>query len=196
MKKINIYSTKNINIISLIITIIIILILNLFINNLQKINSTEVNNEKLISENQKNKIKENKNIQNKNDEGNMNWYIEITSIKLKAPIEDTTDMKVLNKAVGHFEETPFTDGNIGLAGHNRGYEKNYFQNLKSIKKGAELKYKYYDFERIYIVEKIEIIKDTDWSNLENTKENKITLITCVENKPNMRLCVQGVEKLN
>ena len=29
--------------------------------------------------------------------------------------------------------------------------------------------------------------------LENSSENKITLITCIANRPNQRLCVQAVE---
>ena len=39
-----------------------------------------------------------------------------------------------------------------------------------------------------------IIKDTDWSRLENTEENILTLITCVENKPEQRRCIQAIEK--
>lgn len=75
-----------------------------------------------------------------------------------------------------------------------GYDINYFENLKDLKKGDEIKYKYNDFEKIYIVDKIEIIRNTDWSYLENSNENKITLITCVENEPDYRRCVQATEK--
>ena len=38
-----------------------------------------------------------------------------------------------------------------------------------------------------------IIKDTDWSYLQETKENKLTLITCVENEPKYRRCIQAIE---
>ena len=38
-------------------------------------------------------------------------------------------MEVLNEFVGHFEETSKTIGNIGLAGHNRGYKNNYFEEI-------------------------------------------------------------------
>ena len=85
-------------------------------------------------------------------------------------------------------------GNIGLAAHNRGYKVNYFQNLKKLKEGDEIIYKYKNIQRTYIVKTLKIIKDTDWSYLENTNENKITLITCVENEPEYRRCVQGIEK--
>ena len=45
----------------------------------------------------------------------------------------------------------------------------------------------------YEVIKNKIITDTDWEVLENTEENTLTLITCVENEPNYRRCVQAVE---
>ena len=100
----------------------------------------------------------------------------------------------MSRSVGHFEDTPREQGNIGLAAHNRGYEVNYFENLKSVKIGDEIIYQYNDFKMIYEIDTIEIIKDTDWSYLEKTDENKITLITCVENEPEYRRCIQGIEK--
>ena len=39
----------------------------------------------------------------------------------------------------------------------------------------------------------EIIYQTDWSYIENTEDNRITLITCVENMYEYRRCVQAVE---
>lgn len=96
--------------------------------------------------------------------------------------------------VGHFENTTKSSGNIGLAAHNRGYKNNYFENLKKISKGAKIIYKYRDYIKTYIVETHEIIKDTDWSFLENTEDNRITLITCVENEPEYRRCIQAIEE--
>lgn len=55
-------------------------------------------------------------------------------------------------------------------------------------------YNFNDFKKEYIVTDNLIIEDTDWTYLENTKENKITLITCVENEQNYRRCVIGEEK--
>ena len=152
-----------------------------------------MNSESIISdaENHDNTITEKKVFQNNDD---LNWYIEIPAIYLKAPIKETTNMNILNNYVGHFEETTKIHGNIGLAGHNRGYKKNYFENLNKVKKGDQIKYKYNEFESIYYVERIEIIKSTDWRYLENTDQNIITLITCINNKPDFRLCVQGVQK--
>ena len=122
------------------------------------------------------------------------WKIEIPKISLVAEIAEGTTKEILNQYIGHFEITPKEVGNIGLAGHNRGYNVNYFQDLKLLKKGDEIKYTYNNFEKIYEVEKVRIIKDTEWEYLENTEDNRLTLITCVENQPEYRRCVQAVEK--
>lgn len=122
------------------------------------------------------------------------WQIEIPTISLIADIEEGTDKNILNQYVGHFITTQKEYGNVGLAAHNRGYEVNYFQNLKLLKKGDEIKYKYNEFEKVYEVEKCRIIKDTEWKYLENTEDNRLTLITCVENQPEYRRCIQAVEK--
>jgi LPXTG-site transpeptidase (sortase) family protein len=45
----------------------------------------------------------------------------------------------------------------------------------------------------YKVEINTVIKETDWSYLEDTKENKITLITCEENMKEYRRCIQATE---
>lgn len=122
------------------------------------------------------------------------WQIQIPSINLTANIQNGTDKETLNKYVGHFKETQLEYGNIGLAAHNRGYEVNYFSKLKELKEGDEIIYKYNKTERIYEVVKNKIIKDTDVEILENTEENILTLITCVENEPEYRRCVQAKEK--
>ena len=183
----NIYTTRSINIISLIITVIIFLVFELIFDaNKKEYASVNIENNEIEGSINRYNPEENAN--------DYNWYIEIDSISLKAPIAETTNMDILSKYVGHFEETSTTTGNIGLAAHNRGYEINYFENLKSVKKGDEITYKYNDFEMTYIVDTIEIIEETDWSYFVNQEKNKITLITCVENEPKFRRCVQASEK--
>lgn len=187
-----IYTNKYINLISLIITIIIFSILNLFFIKTPEISEKEIPN--IIS-----KIdfkKEEKNIKTETEipeEELEKWYVEIPKINLKAPIAEGTEKETLDTKIGHFTETGLTTGNVGLAGHNRGYEYNYFENLKKLKKEDEIIYKYLDYKETYKIDKIEIIKNTDWSYLNNTEENKITLITCVENEPQYRRCIQAVQ---
>lgn len=125
---------------------------------------------------------------------NFLWKISIPCILLDAPIADGTDDKTMNEFVGHFSETDKIQGNVGLAAHNRGYQVNYFENLKKLKEGDEIFYQYKNQKRTYLVEKNKIIKDTDWHYLEKTEENQITLITCVENEPQYRRCIVAKEK--
>ena len=95
--------------------------------------------------------------------------------------------------IGHFEESKTWIGNICLAAHNRGYQNNYFAEIKTLKENDKIIYYYNGASREYIVNKHEIIKDTDLTCLENTEENILTLITCVENEPNYRRCIRAIE---
>ena len=124
---------------------------------------------------------------------NENWCLEIPKIGLKAKIEYGTTKEVMDKYIGHFDSTNFWNGNIGLAAHNRGYPVNYFGRLKELQIGDEINYTTIFGTRTYKVEKSIIIEDTDWSYLQETNDNRITLITCVENKPKYRRCIQGIE---
>lgn len=121
------------------------------------------------------------------------WKIVIPKINLEASIAEGTNKEIMDKYIGHFENTAKLEGNIGLAAHNRGYPVNYFQNIKKLEKGDVIQYFYQNTKKEYKVEIVTIISDTDWTYLAQTKENKITLITCVENEPNYRRCVQAVE---
>lgn len=124
---------------------------------------------------------------------NENWFLEIPKINLKANINFGTTEEVMNEFIGHFDETEVWTGNIGLAAHNRGYPVNYFGRLKELKRGDEIRYTTVYGTKIYKVAVSTIIEDTDWSYLQKTKENKLTLITCVENEPKYRRCIQAVE---
>lgn len=144
----------------------------------------DYNAENLI---QNNVISKEENSQNYNQ--NIKWKIIIPNINLEAEIQQGTSVDVLEKAVGHFENTSFFYGNIGLAAHNN----TFFKNLKNVKIGDKIIYESEYGKKEYKINTIEEIKDTDWSYLQNTQENKITLITCVKNMPHLRLCVQGSE---
>lgn len=189
-----IYTNKFINLISLFLTIFIFLIIyscffnkNIPIRNISNL----IPETKIIKEDSKDELKDENFNQEKVDLGN--WYIEIPAISLTAPIAEGTEADILNDKVGHFIDTSSEFGNIGLAAHNRGYKKNYFQNLKKLKKEDQIIYTHDSFKKVYSIDKIEIIENTDWSYLKNTDENKITLITCIENEPKYRRCVQGTE---
>lgn len=207
------YTKRYVNIVSLLITIILYTFVNnsgyilsridfkfttisdLFKKNIVVVQMRTDNINQNTKEKQNNHINLLTNEKITQDENiKSNWKIVIPKISLEATIEESTSQEIMNKYVGHFEETSKTTGNIGLAAHNRGYEVNYFSQIKILKEGDEIIYKYNEFEKTYTVTSNKIIEDTDWSSLEGTKENKITLITCVENQKEYRRCIQGVEK--
>lgn len=75
-----------------------------------------------------------------------------------------------------------------------GYPINYFEKIKDLSIGDEIIYTTPYGEKTYEVIKYEVITETDWSNLQKTEDNRITLITCVKNRPKNRLCIQAIEK--
>ncbi len=121
------------------------------------------------------------------------WCLEIPKIGLKANIAEGTDAAILNQYIGHFTETQVLIGNVGLAAHNRGYPVNYFERIKELAIGDEIYYTLGNVVKKYVVCEKKKIKDTQWETLENTEDNRLTLITCVENEPAYRRSIQAVE---
>ena len=185
MKKKYIYIGIFILIISLLICILV------FCNKNYEINSIDNKVQEIVTEDYINKKTEEV---LSFDNGNI-AYLTINSIGLSdAPIKDGTELSVLAETIGHFKETPYFSGNICLAAHNRGYNKNFFQNLKDIEMGDEIIYKTKYSEQKYIVSEINEIEETDLSVLNSTGNNQLTLITCIENKSTKRLCVIATGK--
>ena len=121
--------------------------------------------------------------------------LEIRKLNLTAQVKEGTTQEILKYSIGHFSNSSNWDGNIALASHNRGnYVVHYFENIHELVVGDEIIYKTKFGERRYVVEVSKQIKSTDWSVISNTKENRITLITCIKNNPKLRLCVQAIEK--
>ena len=117
----------------------------------------------------------------------------IEKIGLKATVKEGSDKAILENYIGHIENTSTYDGNIGLAAHNRGFKNSFFARINELEGGDVLIYKTKFYTRKYKVDNIQTIWQTDWTLLKNTDENKITMITCVPNKRNQRLCVQATE---
>ena len=204
------YTTRYVNLVSFIITLLIFIItINARIT-LNRINygtliSILLKRDSVLVElksNNFNQDTEDKNVENQNNpktnnletkEEKKKWKIMIPEISLEAEISEGTSKEIMDKFVGHFEETTKISGNVGLAAHNRGYAVNYFANIKQLKENDKIIYQYNGEQKTYSVIENKIIKDTDWSLLENTKDNRITLITCVENEPEYRRCVQAKE---
>ena len=105
---------------------------------------------------------------------------------------DGTDSAAMKKGVGHFTSTSAWDGNIGLCGHNRGSNYN-IGSIKNLKVGDTIRYETSEGTRTYSVSYVGIIDWTDWSYLNATSDNRITIITCLADQPSKRVCVQAIE---
>ena len=134
------------------------------------------------------------NQEEKIEDNNVLGILTIEKINLKATVKEGSTQEVLKEYIGHISETAKYDGNIGLAAHNRLNKYSYFARINELKKGDKIIYKTKFYTRTYIVDKKKVIYDTDWTNLKNTKDNRITMITCIKNKPNQRLCIQAIEE--
>lgn len=80
-----------------------------------------------------------------------------------------------------------------MLGHNRGNKYSYFARINELEIGDIITYKTKFYERKYKVDNIKVVFEDDWSMLQNSKENKITMVTCIANKKNQRLCVQATQ---
>ena len=119
--------------------------------------------------------------------------LSIPSIGLKVTAYDGDTFAAMKKGVGHIASTSCWNGNIALVGHNRG-TSSHFGRLKKLQPGDEMSYTTKLGTRTYVVDSVSKISDTDWSKLQYTSDNRLTLITCVEDVGSQRLCVQAVEK--
>ena len=131
------------------------------------------------------------------------WHYEDGSIgtlyikKLNKTIKvyEGESLENMTKGIGHFVSTSAWDGNVGLAGHNRGAAA-YFGFVKDLSAGDTIAYTTRYGTRVYEVYHKERISENDFSSLRWTSDNILTLITCVENMPELRWAVQAREKIN
>lgn len=156
-----------------------------------------INNKKIVDVNDIKTDDEFKNVIYNNTEEILDesvlGVLTIEKIGLNATVKEGTTEEVLLNYIGHIEGTAIYDGNIGLAAHNRGYENSYFARLNELEIGDQIKYKTKFYDKTYIIDNIQVIYETDWTLLQDTEENKITMITCIANKAEQRLCVQATE---
>ena len=124
------------------------------------------------------------------DGKNVLGVIEIDDINYEGLIYEGTSMQTLAKGVGHFENTPYFEGNVCLAAHNT---NKFWAKLHTLKEGDLINYYSFLGTKQYKVFNISSVSETDWSNLENTEENTLTLITCIKGQKDNRLCVQAKE---
>jgi sortase A len=102
--------------------------------------------------------------------------LRISKIHLEVGVLPGTDEFVLNRGVGHIEDTarPGTEGNCGIAGHRDGF----FRGLKDIALGDAIELETLDGRQMYHVERTWIVDPEDVSVLDPTPVRSLTLVTC------------------
>lgn len=192
---------KKVIIISITVVLIIIATISTFFIVKYFMNKNKINYvyEEYSNDNTQNRLDtENNNIESDStdnlmlhiDGENVLGVIKIDKINFEGLIYEGTSMQTLSKGVGHFENTPYIDGNVCLAAHNSNL---YWAKLHTLSTGDKIHYTCFLGTKEYEVSNISKISETDWSSLENTDTNTLTLITCVKGQKNLRLCVQAKE---
>lgn len=102
-------------------------------------------------------------------------------------------MEDMKKGASHYRTSSYWDGNICVAAHIGNASYSYFERLKELKVGDIVEYETTLGTRRYKVDDIRTISDEDWSVIERTEENRLTMTTCIDGKDNMRLCVRATE---
>ena len=118
--------------------------------------------------------------------------LKIPNLDVNVKIYEGTDSKTLAKGAGHFPDTSIWDGNVAIAGHNRGTNC-YFGSIHPLKLGDTLTLTTKLGTRTYEVTSVSKVRETDRSGLAASKTNMLTLYTCVRDQSAYRWCVQAVE---
>lgn len=118
--------------------------------------------------------------------------LKIPAIGLSVKVYQGTESTPLSKGAGHFEDTSIWAGNVALAGHNRGVA-NHFGKIHTLDLGDRITFTTKLGTRTYEVVSVAQVSETDRSGLTATKDNRITLYTCVRNQRELRWRVEAVE---
>ena len=118
--------------------------------------------------------------------------IKIPSLKISMKLWEGETNASMKKGLGHYSSTSAWDGNVGVCGHNRG-TKYAIGSIKNLERGDTITYTTIYGTRTYAVETVKVISNTDWSYLQATSDNRITLTTCLADHPESRVVVQAVE---
>ena len=77
-----------------------------------------------------------------------------------------------------------------MAAHNT---SKFWAKLNTLENGDTITYTSFLGTKEYQVNNITQVEETDWTLLNDTEENYLTLVTCIKGKSNLRLVVQAVE---
>jgi len=119
--------------------------------------------------------------------------LKIPELDLLVKVYEGTDDEALKNGVGHFSISSIWNGNVVIGGHNRGVNS-YFGEIHKLDIGDKIEFKTKLGTRTYKVYSVQKISIDEYDKvLEKTKENIITLVTCVKNQPQYRWCIKAMQ---
>lgn len=118
--------------------------------------------------------------------------LKIPAIGLTVKVFEGTGTAPLLKGAGHFEGTSIWDGNVPVAGHNRGV-RNDFGRIHTLRPGDTITFTTRLGTRTYAVTGVAKVSVNDVSGLDPASVNMVTLYTCVNDQPAYRWCVTARE---
>ena len=119
--------------------------------------------------------------------------LKIPAIGLSVKVYQGTDSKTLAKGAGHVTETSIWDGNVCIAGHNRGVNA-HFGKIHTLEPGDTVTLTTRLGTRTYAVSSVEKVSEVDTSGTAATSDNRLTLYTCVRDERDFRWKVTATEK--
>lgn len=125
-------------------------------------------------------------------------YIEIASINVKLPIYHGTNEDVLEKGVGHLQNTSLPLGGTGthtvLSAHTGMPNSRLFTDLDQVVEGTIFYIYVLDEKLTYMVDQIKVVEPEDTSDLIiDSSKDYTTLVTCTPyGKNTHRLLVRGI----
>ncbi|MBE7004564.1 MAG: class D sortase [Ruminococcaceae bacterium] len=118
--------------------------------------------------------------------------LKIPAIGVNVKVYQGTGSDTLAKGAGHFEDSSVWDGNVAIAGHNRGANC-CFGEIHTLNIGDTITLSTKLGTRTYAVTSVAKVSETDRSGLAATSDNTLTLYTCVRDQRAFRWCVSATE---
>ena len=118
--------------------------------------------------------------------------LQIPRLGVNVKVYQGTDAAQLAMGAGHFPGTSIWEGNVAIAGHNRG-ANGCFGEIHTLANGDTITLKTKLGTRTYAVISVTKVEEMDRSMLASTSDNCVTLYTCVRNESAYRWCVRAVE---
>lgn len=108
-------------------------------------------------------------------------------------IYEGESMASMDKGGGRFSFGGLNYGNTSIIGHNRGRTNGFFIFVKDLEEGDLLTLEAGGVIRTYAVTMVYTVSENDFSPLMQFSDNRLTLVTCVENVQHLRRIAVAVE---